>query len=158
MILAIDPGSEQSAYCMLEPTTFRPMVFDKVDNADLKEIILDPYYQAKISHCVIERVESYGMGVGRTIFDTCIWTGRFLETAETAGIPTGLLPRRDVKMHLCGRTAAKDSNILAALKERFGEKGTKAAPGWFYGFRADIWQAYALGVAWMELGKEDGHE
>lgn len=150
MILAIDPGNEQSAYCMVERNTFRPMVFDKIQNTDLREIILDPYYQDKIGHCVIERVESYGMGVGRTIFDTCIWTGRFLEAADMAGIPTSLIPRRDVKMHLCGRMAAKDANVIGALKERFGEKGTKAAPGWFYGFRADIWQAYALGVTWME--------
>ena len=66
--------------------------------------------------------------------------------------PCDLIYRKDVKLHLCHTTKAKDSNITQALIDRFasGEpnrgKGTKAAPGWFYGFKADIWQAYALAV------------
>ena len=31
-------------------------------------------------------------------------------------------------------------------------KGTKKAPGWFYGFSGDMWQAYALGVTYIDLG------
>jgi hypothetical protein len=44
------------------------------------------------------------------------------------------------------------ATIGAAIVDRFASgqpnrgKGTKAKPGWFYGFRADIWQAYALAV------------
>jgi hypothetical protein len=55
-------------------------------------------------------------------------------------------------MHHCHVSSAKDSNITQALIDRFAMgrpnrgKGTKAEPGWFYGFRKDIWQAYALGV------------
>ena len=49
-------------------------------------------------------------------------------------------------MNLCGQTKAKDTNVRQALIDRFGVVGTKKNQGWFYGFKADIWQAYALGV------------
>jgi hypothetical protein len=55
-------------------------------------------------------------------------------------------------LHHCHSAKAKDSNIRQALADRFapGEpnygKGTKANQGWFYGFSADVWQAYALAV------------
>ena len=42
-----------------------------------------------------------------------------------------------------------------ALKDRFGDKGTKKKPGHFYGFSKDIWQAYALGVYWIDTQKEE---
>jgi len=64
--------------------------------------------------------------------------------------------RRDVKLNLCGSARAKASNIIQALVDRFasGEpnygKGTKKTPGWFYGFKADVWQAYALGVTYID--------
>jgi hypothetical protein len=60
--------------------------------------------------------------------------------------------RLAIKLHHCHDSRAKDSNIAQALVYRFAPgqpnrgKGTKAAPGWFHGFAADIWQAYALAV------------
>jgi len=147
MILAIDPGNELSAYCMIDRATLQPLDKAKVPNADLRALC---YKATDIDSAVIERVESYGMGVGKTIFDTCIWTGKFSEALEYVGVPVTLLPRRSVKLHICGQARAKDSNIIAALQERFGVKGTKKNPGWFYGFAADMWQAYALGVTYIE--------
>jgi hypothetical protein len=55
---------------------------------------------------------------------------------------------------------AKDSNIRQSLVDRFapGErnygKGTKAKPGFFYGFAADAWQAYALGVTYLDIRRD----
>jgi hypothetical protein len=67
-------------------------------------------------------------------------------------MPCDLVYRADVKLHHCHSSKAKDSNITQALIDRFASgvpnhgKGSKAAPGWFYGFKADIWAAYALAV------------
>ncbi len=46
---------------------------------------------------------------------------------------------------------AKDANISQALRDRFGEKGTKAHPGWFYGVSKDVWSAIAVGVAYYDM-------
>jgi len=36
-------------------------------------------------------------------------------------------------------------------------KGTKAEPGWFYGFAKDVWQATALAVYAADTGDGAGH-
>lgn len=79
---------------------------------------------------VIEKVESYGMAVGAEVFDTVLWAGRFAEAAHR--VPVVMLPRRAVKLALCGDSRAKDANIRQALIDRFGGSaavGRKAAPG-----------------------------
>ena len=103
-------------------------------------------------------VASYGMAVGQTVFDTCVWIGRFYEL-WSQWCDVHKMFRKEIKMNLCGQTRAKDSNIRQALVDRFsyerhaakGGKGTKADPGWFYGFKSDVWQAYALGVTWIDI-------
>ena len=101
------------------------------------------------THAAIEMVASYGMAVGAEVFDTCVWIGRFHEAIFGGA---DLIYRREVKLHHCGTSKAKDSNITQALADRFAPgqpnhgKGTKADPGWFYGFAKDAWQAYALAV------------
>jgi hypothetical protein len=147
-VLAIDPGNVESAFTLIDTETCRPLQVDKVDNRYLLEC-LQLSAQLVADHVAIEMVASYGMPVGREVFETCVWIGRFL---EADGDRAELVYRRDVKLHHCGSSKAKDSNITQALVDRFAHnvpnkgKGTKADPGWFYGFRADIWQAYALAV------------
>ena len=99
------------------------------------------------------------MPVGETTFDTCIWIGRFYEAINSKypGVDIGFIYRKDEKMNLCGSMKAKDSNIIQALIDRFAPntpnkgKGTKKEPGWFYGFKKDIWQAYAVGVTYYDM-------
>ena len=52
---------------------------------------------------------------------------------------------------------ANDKRIKDALVSRFAKgvqnmgKGTKKNPGWFYGFKKDLWQAYAVGITYYDL-------
>lgn len=91
---------------------------------------------------------------GETTFETCVWIGRFIERCYSVGnVPTKIY-RKDVKMNLCHTMRAKDSNIRQALIDRFGVVGVKANKGWFYGFKSDIWSAYAVGVTYLDIRKE----
>ena len=76
MILAIDPGNEQSAWVEWDGQTIRN--HGKGPNADVLEVI--PACNPDV--LAVEEVTSYGMPVGREVFHTCIWTGRFLQVAE----------------------------------------------------------------------------
>jgi len=153
-ILAIDPGNVESAYCIMEEDTYKPVLFEKINNDDLiikLKPILKEYY---INAVIIEMIASYGMPVGREVFDTCIWIGRFYESFISC---TGIIEyiyRKEEKINLCGSMKAKDSNIRQALIDRFGEVGVKKTPGWFYGFKKDIWAAYAVGTTWLDKQKE----
>lgn len=158
LLLAVDPGPTKSAFALLHPHDRRPVMHGKVPNAELLAAILDPVGvgMPQVRVVVIELVSHYGTGMpaGREVFDTCVWIGRF-ELAALLGFPGAarhLVERRWVKNHLCGSAKARDSNVTQALVDRFAPgqpnrgKGTKAQPGWFHGFAADVWQAYALGV------------
>ena len=87
------------------------------------------------------------MAVGKSVFETCVWIGRFIEAWNGEW---EYVYRKDVKMCLCGQTRAKDSNIRQAIMDRYGSErsiaiGTKANPGPLYQVSKDIWAA--LGVA-----------
>lgn len=163
LILAIDPGNEQSAYVLMGED-YKPLKFGKIANKEMLHTMGILYPEYKYDKTVIEMVASYGMAVGKTVFDTCVWIGRFVERSgwisDAAFMGVELMYRKDVKMNLCGQTRAKDSNIRQALIDRFAKtktgKGTKKEPDFFYGFKADIWQAYAVGVTYLD--KEAGNE
>lgn len=153
MILAIDPGNIQSAYVVLH-NDLSPAEIGLIPNEELLEKILftDLAGHTSIQHLAIEMIASYGMPVGKEVFDTVFWIGRFWQAMEmTLVAEQKLIYRQEEKLNLCHVTQAKDGNIIQALKDRFGDKGTKKNPGWFYGFKADIWQAYAVGVTYHDL-------
>lgn len=150
MILAIDPGNEYSAYCVIDKETYKPIEFGKIDNSILLDLI-NTKFSKGIELLAIEMVASYGMAVGQTVFDTCVWIGRFIQEFVNYAKPHyEYIYRREEKMNLCNSMRAKDSNIRQALIDRFGEVGTKKNPGWFYGFKADIWSAYAVGITYLD--------
>lgn len=146
-ILAIDPGNIQSAYVFMSDD-YRPLQFGKVVNEDLLEMLTEPYCNCpKFDMVVIEKMSSYGMPIGAEVLDTCEWIGRYQQAAR---VPAIKICRKDVKKAICGGKRGNDSTVMAALQDRFGGKGTKQAKGWFYGFHADVWSAYAVGTTYLD--------
>lgn len=144
VVFAIDPGTEQSAY--LELDRGRVASFGILSNKDMCEPLW--FNRSRGSVLRIEMVASYGMPVGREVFETCVWIGRFIEAAR---MPWEYVYRKDVKLHLCGNLRAKDAHVRQALIDRFGpgkEKaiGRKAAPGPLYGVSSHVWSALAVAV------------
>jgi hypothetical protein len=153
-ILAIDPGNEMSAWCELEDGK-RPR-HDKVTNEVLLASLRNHATAIwKPDVVAIEMIASYGMAVGREVFETCLWIGRFQEAWEARGGTVRLVYRKDVKLHHCQTVRATDANIRAALIDRYGPGkeraiGKKAAPGPLFGIKGDEWAALAVALTASE--------
>ena len=150
-LLAIDPGPTESAYCIINDER-KPIHFGKINNRELLKELWTLMLPG-VDRVAIEMIDSYGMPVGAEVFETCVWIGRFAQEISEDGIEAELVKRREVKLHHCHSAKATDTNVRYALVDRFAPgksktygKGTKAAPGFFYGFKADVWAAYALAV------------
>lgn len=156
IVIAVDPGNTETAMVICEKDTKNVLFHAKLINVDVllklmecKALYPDERYDVVL---VVEMVASYGMPVGRSIFDTCVWIGRFM---EAWGGKYRLVVRKDVKMNLCHSTKAKDSNIRQALMDRFGSTkeaaiGTKKNPGPMYGMGNDERAALALAFTAIE--------
>lgn len=146
VVLAVDPGPQQSAWVIWDGETIK--AFGKRENDHVAELIAE----CEADTLAIEMIASYGMAVGREVFETCVWTGRFMERwLRGARVPHHKsyvlrIPRTEIKMHHCHTTRANDSNIRQALIDRLGAPGVKAKPGKTYGITKDCWAALALGV------------
>lgn len=153
-ILAIDPGNIQSAYAVIEMPEFKLLGFGKLDNENLIERFAA--LSKAVDQAAIEMIASYGMAVGKSVFDTCVWIGRYTQESKLWGLDLELVYRSEEKMCLCKSMKAKDGNIRAALIDRYAVhdfktgKGTKKNPDTFYGVAADMWQAIAVGVTYYE--------
>lgn len=158
-MLAIDPGNVESAYVIVNADR-RPLAFDKIENHALIDLLDDEFLG--FTSCAIEMVSSYGMAVGEDVFHTVRWIGHFERRLLDQAHHPQLVKRGPIKLHHCHSTRAKDSNVRQALVDRFAPgqpnhgKGTKAEPGWFHGFHADVWQAYALAV--YQADQIDGYQ
>lgn len=155
-ILAIDPGSRQSAWLYMD-LVGRPTLWAiEPNDAVLKRIRGGSFIGLRPGVIVIEQMASYGMSVGAEVFETVHWAGRFHEAAFNQAIRVEQLPRMRVKQAICHDSRAKDQNIRQALIDRFGGQvagvGTTKARGPLYGISKDIWSALAIAVTWFEEG------
>lgn len=145
--VGIDPGPRESAFVAWDGA--RVVNAGDMPNGELAEY-LDSARDGTSIAC--EWIESFGMAVGREVFETVFAIGTFSQHAALR-----LVPRRDVKMHLCASPRAKDANIRQALIDRLGVVGTKRNPGPLFGISGHRWAALAVAVTAHDLAVTD-HE
>ena len=150
-ILSLDVGTEESAYCLIDSSNYKPLKFGKIDNNELLEIVKTENYDKMI----YEEFQCYGMPIGVSTITSITWNGRYIQSALDRNKPVEYIYRKEEKINLCGSMKAKDSNIRQALIDRFGEVGTKNNQGFFYGFKKDIWAAFAVGCTYLDKKKEE---
>lgn len=144
-ILAIDPGPTESALVTFDGK--RVVYARQLAN----DVLLEALLVSREANLAIEMVESFGMAVGREVFETVYWIGRFCQAFPGEHTRIG---RKDIKLHLCGSCRAKDPNVRQALLDRFGGKeaaiGRKATPGPLHGVHSHLWAALAVAVYWWD--------
>lgn len=145
-ILSIDPGTDESGWVILDGHKILASGVSPNETM-LHQVKMENY--GEIDALAIEMIASYGMAVGREVFETCVWIGRFKQAWRSPD-DVKLIYRRDVKLHLCGTTKAKDANVRQALIDLLGPQGTKKSQGATYGVKSHAWAA--LGVAVTAAG------
>src|SRR5690348_10669091 len=102
VILGIDPGPVESGVVRLDGgrIAFAGVMWSR----DVFEHIRAAKAAGGI--VAVEMIASYGMPVGREVFETCVWIGQFEREAELHAIdlePAIIkITRQEVKLHLCG--------------------------------------------------------
>jgi len=144
IVLGLDPGPTES--CIVAYDGQRILYAKLLPNEEMLAHLLVERFNA--DHLAIEMIASYGMAVSASIFDTCVFIGRFQQ--QFGADRVALIKRLEVRLHLCHNGKAKDSNIRQALIDRFGEPGSKKHPGLTYGISGHAWQSLALAVYYWD--------
>ncbi len=150
MIIGLDPGTTETGCVLLDG--YKPIYSGVMPNANVI-----PWMQTfgRATTLACEWVQSYGMPVGKEVFDTVRWIGRFQQAWHTPDAVV-FLPRKAVCLHICNSPRANDATIRQALIDRYGGKGAavgrKANPGPLHGIKSHAWQALAVALTAYDGG------
>ena len=154
IIYAIDPGPTESAFVYYDALSKKVI---EGSNGIPNEQLMTQTPWCDVYVC--EGIQSYGMAVGRTTFDTAYMVGRLWQLAVSTNNPFSIVYNPEVRTHLCHTRRAKDSNVRRALLDRFErtggganpEIGTKKEPGPLYGYSGNhFWSALACAIYYAE--------
>lgn len=143
--MAIDPGTTESGWCHLH--RLGHVVASGVWS---NSVMLRFIKESGREQLAIEMIDSYGMRVGREVFQTCLWIGRFIQSWRNPDA-VRLVYRREVTKYLLPppkkqyKFATTDANIRQALIHKLGEDGTVRA-----GVKSHAWAALAVAVTALE--------
>lgn len=149
MILAIDPGNEESAFVLFDEKNEKILESGKLVNETLCEKIKTDI-KNKADICCIEMLSAYGQ-VGKTVLDTCVWVGIFAESFGRTKVE--FIFRKSIVTFLTGSPKSNDSAIRTVMISRYGDGNTRSKQkgNILEGLKADMWQALALAVYKSDL-------
>jgi len=139
--IGIDPGNKETAIVVLMDSCIISHLYLSNDIAITTLAYTSELYPDAEIYC--EMIASYGMPVGKSVFDTCLMIGRIIQVLPQVKLVT----RNAVKNEICHSSKAKDSNIRQALIDIYGHPGTKKNPGATFGISGDKWAALAVATA-----------
>ena len=76
-VFAIDAGTTESGFCIMDFATYKPLLFGKAENEEVLRYVLEGGYDV----LVYEEFQSYGMSVGKSTITSITWNGRFIQAA-----------------------------------------------------------------------------
>jgi hypothetical protein len=156
IVIGVDPGPEQSAFVVYNGLSISQHEIVENDALLTRLSVLKERSDRHV--LIVEQIAMGGMIAGPSVFETCFWSGRFVQ--EWSPREWNRLKRINIKNHICGFSRAVDKQVREALIERFGPGtakaiGTKRQPGPLYGISSHQWAALAVAVTWFDLR---GHE
>lgn len=149
IVLAIDPGTDQSAWLAYQDGA--PKKFGIQPNAELLRDLRIGMVPADV--IAIELIEPrYGVQMGWETLDTARLIGQLQEAAHPT--PVVLLKRSSILRHLGVVTSPKkgekrvsaDSGVRLALMDRFGGEASIRKGGPLFGISKDVWSALAIAI------------
>ena len=114
-IIGIDPGPAETAYCVIDE--LKMICAEKLPNDEFLSWLRR---LGGVEAAAVEGIQSYGMPVGREVFDTCYMVGRIMEICDHQYIPAAIYNRPEYSKALCGCGKITDAVLRAALMTRFG--------------------------------------
>ena len=156
-ILAIDPGQTESAWVLMEDYKIHSCNIEENESIR-KALDFDEWQQDIIA---LEYVVAYGRS-GKEVSDTAFEAGRLVQSSKSGFIG---ITRSKSRGWICGGRGS-DSKVVESLIRRFtpdtfakyvnnelswNKTVMEAKEKYFKDFRKDIWQAYALGVTYLDL-------
>ena len=158
---AIDPGNIESAWVLIDDK-LRPIRCAKEEN----EVVRMSLVHNEFDHDVLAMEEIIGRKwSGAEVTQTAFWSGRL---CEASAADFALINRSKIRWHIGKEKKTNDTVIITRLIERFchdlfkqfvSENITRrklinaAKKKYFHGFKDDIWQAYAVGITYIDLNQ-----
>jgi hypothetical protein len=115
VILGIDPGPVESAFCLID-RRYRVVAAGKVPS----DRIIRALSCAPPACVAMESIKAFGKRVGAETFETCRAEGRILQRCADLKIPCYQYGRHKYGKGLLQDTVVNDTLLRRALLERFG--------------------------------------